>query len=69
MCSSDLPNVDEAVHVGIVSWSWTGPTGAVQATTPTWTKQFTSAKSVAFTLKVTDGPGLSNSVTQTVVVP
>jgi PKD repeat protein len=54
--------------VGIVSWLWTAPNGSTIATTPTFSHTFPAATTVNLTLKVTDGGGLSNSITKQVVV-
>jgi len=55
--------------VGVVSWVWKRANGTVVATTPTFTRQFQQALSFGLTLTVTDGGGLNNSITRTIVVP
>ncbi|MEP7327011.1 MAG: S8 family serine peptidase [Gemmatimonadota bacterium] len=54
--------------VGIVSYSWTLSGGNQVANTATFNRQFTGTKTFDLTLTVTDGGGLNNSVTHTVVV-
>jgi PKD domain len=54
--------------VGITAWKWTGPNGGTWANTPTFTRTFNAPTTVNVTLKVTDGGGLSNSITKQVVV-
>jgi probable HAF family extracellular repeat protein len=52
---------------GIVGWAWT-VNGKVVATTPVFSRQFPGSRTFNLTLKVTDGGGLSSSLTRTIVV-
>lgn len=54
--------------VGITAWKWTNGNGTVLATTPTFSRTFRRATTFDLTLTVTDGGGLSNSITRTIVV-
>jgi PKD repeat protein len=54
--------------VGVVSYAWTLAGGSQVASTATFNKQFSGARTFDLTLTVTDGGGLSNSITKTVVV-
>lgn len=54
--------------VGIAAYSWKRmPAGTVVSTSPTFTKQFGSNITFDLQLTVTDGGGLSNAVTHTIV--
>ncbi len=55
--------------VGIVSWLWKGPNGATWSTAPTFNRTFAAPTTVNVTLQVTDGGGLSSTVTRQVIVP
>ncbi len=54
--------------VGVVSYSWTLSGGSQVASTATFQRQFPSTRTFDLTLTVTDGGGLSNSITKTVDV-
>ncbi|MEP7324430.1 MAG: S8 family serine peptidase [Gemmatimonadota bacterium] len=55
--------------VGIVSYVWKRPNGTQLGTGVTLVQAFPKAGSSQIVLTVTDGGGLSNSITKTVVVP
>ncbi|MEP7327010.1 MAG: PKD domain-containing protein, partial [Gemmatimonadota bacterium] len=55
--------------VGIVSYVWKRPNGTQLGTGVMLTQAFPKAGSSQIVLTVTDGGGLSNSITKTVVVP
>jgi len=55
--------------VGIVSFQWTRPSGAIIGTTKVITFTFSTGGSKTITLKVTDAGGLTGTITKTINVP
>ncbi len=53
----------------IVSYSWTNGVGQVVSTLPTFTKSWQSARTLTWTLTVTDNGGLTSQLTKTFNVP
>ena len=55
--------------VGIVSFQWTRPSGAIIGSSKVITFTFATGGSKTITLKVTDGGGLTGTITKTINVP
>ena len=66
-CTFDASNSTD--DVGIVSFQWTRPSGAVIGTTKVVTFTFATGGSKTITLTVTDGGGLRSTITKTINVP